>query len=853
MQSRMKSSNSKNIEFTMQRMKKFLILILIIIFFLIIPSSGFAQIKNDAPQQLRKTTGSPGLTKFNINNISTFIRNNGDSDNNPNGNSGLEYPKGSNYQAVFQSGFVLGGKDDGEISVGGSTYRQGLIPGAVDLSRSTKREDENAEHVRIYRVRRVWVDGNLQSEVNDEGKTEDEIRDQYHKDWNEWPAQFGAPFDDVDKYGKSNPKIDSPGVPGADQTIWFVANDMDTVLCRRLYGSDPIGLEMQATFWGYNISPPLGNTMFRKYKLINYSGKAITDMYFSMWSDPDLGGAGDDFVGCDTSLNLMYVYNGKESDEQYGNNIPSVGFVLLDQLLHQNSDTQIYAAYFFIGGDPVYNDPNLGSYNYGTIEMYRLLQGRIGTTGELFFNPVTNKFTRYCLTGDPVSGSGWVDGILHPPGDRRIGISTGPFVFASADTQTVIFAELAAGVVPETDKLSSVELLREYASVIKNLYNSSLNVKFLVTPKLRARGYDRRILLDWDFPEIDNELENFKSGEFSFQGYQILQFAGPPEEIAKVAEIATYDKVDKIRTVLQDVWGGGLINVFYRKYSGRDTGIKRHIYIDHDQITDSQLFNGSVLYFGVRAYACTKSDSYLGLKVLGSQLARVSVIPQTPKPGVRYNAEYGDEIWANQLSGSGVSNVYAFVVDPSVLTGNEYQLTIDDTLNSLPVWSLTNVSLNKKILTDYYNPDPFNDNPITDGFIVEFKEGANYPGDEYSFTLPGVSYDLKTELDDVDKINVFPNPYYGFNPQERSKYEQFITFSHLPRRAVFRIFNLAGQQVIKFEKDSDYQYLRWDMRVPGGLPIGNGVYIAYIELPDLGKVKVLKFSVILQMQQCDRF
>ncbi|MCF8259131.1 MAG: T9SS type A sorting domain-containing protein, partial [Melioribacteraceae bacterium] len=88
---------------------------------------------------------------------------------------------------------------------------------------------------------------------------------------------------------------------------------------------------------------------------------------------------------------------------------------------------------------------------------------------------------------------------------------------------------------------------------------------------------------------------------------------------------------------------------------------------------------------------------------------------------------------------------------------------------------------------------------------------------------------------------------------ETGMYDRFITISHLPQRAVIRIFNLAGQLVKKIEKNSTFQFLRWDLRVDSGLQIGPGVYIAHIEMPDLGKTKILKFSVIHEQFIPDRF
>ncbi len=81
---------------------------------------------------------------------------------------------------------------------------------------------------------------------------------------------------------------------------------------------------------------------------------------------------------------------------------------------------------FFIGSDPVYFDPPQGR-NEGTEMLYNILQGKIGSTGEFYSNPLTLEKTKYALSGDPILKTGWIDGILHPPGDRRIVVCAGPF------------------------------------------------------------------------------------------------------------------------------------------------------------------------------------------------------------------------------------------------------------------------------------------------------------------------------------------------------------------------------------------------------------------------------------------
>ena len=51
------------------------------------------------------------------------------------------------------------------------------------------------------------------------------------------------------------------------------------------------------------------NMIFTQVQFKNKGEDQIDDMYISLWDDPDLGYAGDDFVGCDTTLSLGFCYN----------------------------------------------------------------------------------------------------------------------------------------------------------------------------------------------------------------------------------------------------------------------------------------------------------------------------------------------------------------------------------------------------------------------------------------------------------------------------------------------------------------------------------------------------------------
>ncbi len=129
----------------------------------------------------------------------------------------------------------------------------------------------------------------------------------------------------------------------------------------------------------------------------------------------------------------------------------------------------------------------------------------------------------------------------------------------------------------------------------------------------------------------------------------------------------------------------------------------------------------------------------------------------------------------------------------------------------------------------------------------------NSPGDVFRFQLPENAFRADKAAADVDNISVFPNPYYGGNPQESGdNLDRFVTFAHLPERFTMRIFTLSGQLVTKIterDKDPGNQFLRWHLRNDANIHIASGLYIIHIEMPELNKTKVLKLMVVQDQEQ----
>jgi hypothetical protein len=133
---------------------------------------------------------------------------------------------------------------------------------------------------------------------------------------------------------------------------------------------------------------------------------------------------------------------------------------------------------------------------------------------------------------------------------------------------------------------------------------------------------------------------------------------------------------------------------------------------------------------------------------------------------------------------------------------------------------------------------------------------ANHPlsaADKYTFTAAAPTYDAAVAVADVARINVFPNPYFGFNKKETDKAQRFVTFTHLPQTAKIRVFSLSGTLVKTVLKDDPTQYAKWDLRNENGLPVASGIYIVHIDMSGLGMGnKILKVAVIQEAQFLDQ-
>ncbi len=127
---------------------------------------------------------------------------------------------------------------------------------------------------------------------------------------------------------------------------------------------------------------------------------------------------------------------------------------------------------------------------------------------------------------------------------------------------------------------------------------------------------------------------------------------------------------------------------------------------------------------------------------------------------------------------------------------------------------------------------------------------VNTSADVFEVSAPAVVQSTDLARQDVEKINVFPNPYYARNVEETDPLRRFVTFTHLPETATIRIFTLAGDLVKRIDHQGG-QFQQWDLRNDSGIPIASGIYIVHIDLgAQLGQ-RVLKMAVFMPEERLD--
>lgn len=402
-----------------------------------------------------KTISSNAARLFDANNISVYIQNNGNFASDPmTGQSGFFFPsridglENRQLGLIYTAGLLLAAQVDDSLRAIVNTYGSDCLPGAIGADGLPFGMADLA-----FRVYKIGLADSLPRQT----------------DYLEWPAQYGAP-------------VNPDGTPRhvGDQTLWCCFTDGYAYPIGHQNGQTlPLGAEIHLTVWGWY---DLENSVFFQWQMINKSNATWRNAYVGIFGDCEIGSAQDDLAGSDSTLKLVYAYNGEPVDALYGSQTPAVGLTFLQTpMVHSPGDTA------FAGVKAILNYRNLPAkaplyYKHGLWETSDLwgeihLQTRLGATQTYsrlqglnekqapMINPVTGAKTNWGLSGDPVTATGWLD--LQKE-DRRFVLSSGPFDLAPGDTQTIV----VAGVVGAgQNHLASITQLKQLTHRVHQIFD----------------------------------------------------------------------------------------------------------------------------------------------------------------------------------------------------------------------------------------------------------------------------------------------------------------------------------------------------------------------------------------------
>lgn len=535
-------------------------------------------------------------------------------------------------------------------------------------------------------------------------------------DYLAWPISQGAPFV-VDSTGDTLPALIG------DQMAWTVYSDANPANHSNDAGStQPLGCEVQQTSFAFTREDALGNMVFLKFKIMNKGGHTLQNMFVSLWSDPDLGGASDDLVGCDTALSLGFCYNSTNSDSKYGSTPPAVGFDFFQGPLEftGNADDtgrmwgQKYSGYrnlpmssfnkYINGTDP---SSKTNTYNY--------MQGLNRDGSAYTYLGDTLKFYN---SGDPITRTGDLD---TDPADRRFMLTTGPFTLRPGDS-TEVLAAIVAGTA--CDRFTAIDAMKYYDRFAQTAYENNFDLPAPPkAPVVTVVQDDELIGLSWtNLSEVDH-------GAFPFEGYTVLQgksSSGPWTRIPN----GNWDISNGIGVIYDeefDVNNCGVLNKPLK--FGSDPGIRRWFTADIDFINGGALNNASEYFFRVEAYSYDPSKTP---KTLTSATI-VKVVPQKSLAETTLPLKL-DNIIPTTHVGISDGSVLPQVIDPNALTGDTYKVYFYDSAGTV-YWTLRNVTQGTTVLTTQANQgstaDAREDFTIVDGMMVRvYGPAPGYKGGE---------------------------------------------------------------------------------------------------------------------------
>jgi hypothetical protein len=299
----------------------------------------------------------------------------------------------------------------------------------------------------------------------------------------EWPGngsvingepQIIAPFHDVNGNNIYEPQFgDAPEIKGDEATFYIVSDgrEVSPAFHNSNYASTVSNIEMSVLTYLFHNAPSqaLSQTVFTDYRIVLRDDTPLNEFYFGMHTDFDLGSGFDDFIGCDSTRNLVFGYNADDFDEQssmsygYANEVPACGYRFLNSAITSS-------VYFNASLSPVYGQPNTNE------QLYNVLKGR-RIDGSSILNPFTQQQSSFMYSGEVGVPGVWNEvNVQNPGGDRRVIVSAfvgdlQPNVPLCISVARVVGSDtLSAG----SPSINAVYKMKQYSDEVQQYYDQYL-------------------------------------------------------------------------------------------------------------------------------------------------------------------------------------------------------------------------------------------------------------------------------------------------------------------------------------------------------------------------------------------
>ncbi len=330
-----------------------------------------------------------------------------------------------------------------------------------------------------------------------------------------------APYIDADGDGFYNPANgDYPCIKG-DRAVYIIMNDMNDNPPVITPGT-PIGLEYHLMVYQFNSDNYLDSTTFLQLRSVNRHTQTLFNFKVAMFTDFDLGNSEDDFFGSSQQKNMIYVYNGTNTDSYFGVNPPAFGVVALNHEISSANyliRANVPHSYSFIN-----TDPTMSIEEYVNLMNGKWKNGEPFKSGGLGFElgGSSTDTVSFLYDGNPNMVGEWSElANGNTPGDRR-GLMS--FDHGTFSPGTNLYHNFAFILNRSGSHLQNVNGLLNYADSVQHFYNTVLQPENCLTYNLSLNAIE--VSTFSIYPNPAQSFFNIKLENMSIESIKIFSTAG---------------------------------------------------------------------------------------------------------------------------------------------------------------------------------------------------------------------------------------------------------------------------------------------------------------------------------------